>query len=219
MIIISHMSVKKSPGYDDITPTFLRRLAHVFSPYLAKLFQNASELAVFPDCFKIAKVMPLHKTGPKTELTNCRPISLLSSISIIFKKLIPNRFIKFFDKHNVIYNRQFGFRKKHSTQHVICDIASQCYENIENKKYTCLIFLDIKKAFDTVNHQILLQKMRHNGVRGIANDLIKSYLQNRLQYIEINHFKSSLIELTSGIPQESILGLSFFIIHLNDLAN
>jgi len=166
--IIQNMNIKKSSGFDDISPMFLRIIASIVSPYLAVLFSYSFELAIFPDCLKIAKVIPLHKLGARTELTNYR-----SSLSYHFlQKLISIRILKFFDKHKIIYYRQFGFRKLHSTSHAISDIITQCYENLKKRKHSCLIILNIKKAFDTVNHNYLLQKMWHYGIRRIANDLL-----------------------------------------------
>jgi len=196
---IQNMNIKKSSGFDDISPMFLSIIASIVSPYLAVLFSYSFKLAIFPDCLKIAKVIPLHISGARTELTNYRPISLLSCFSKILEKLISIRILKFFDKHKIIYNRQFGFRKLHSPSHAIFDIITQCYENLENRKNSCQILLDIKKAFDTINHNYLLQKMWHYEIRGIANDLLKSYLQKRLQFVESDYVKSSLTEITGGV--------------------
>jgi len=123
---------------------YLRIIASIVSPYLAVLFSYSFELDIFPDCLKIAKVILLHKSGARTELTNYRPISLLSCFSKILEKLICIRILNFFDNLKIIYNRQFGFRKLYSTSHAISDIITQCYENLENRKHSCLILLDIK---------------------------------------------------------------------------
>ena len=148
------------------------------SPYLCFLFSFVFDFGIFPSCIKIARVVPFHTAGSKNEVTNYRPILLLTCFSKIYKKLIQNRLLKFCQKifYNIFYNRKFGFSKNHSTIQAINDIVSQCYDNLSCKKYTFLILIDLGKAFDTVNHHILLNKLNHYGIRWVANDLLQSYL-------------------------------------------
>ena len=146
---------------------------------------------IFPNALKIAKVIPIHKSGSKQAVENYRPISLLSPFSKIVEKIIKTRLVSFLNKNETLYDRQSGFRKKHTTMFPLIDVVTHCFENINNRLYTCAIALDIKKAFDSVNHTILLKKLSHYGIRGVCYKLFESYLTNRQQYVYVNNTISS----------------------------
>ena len=151
------------------------------------------------------------------DIQNYRPISLLSSLSKIFERVILNRLVSFLERNSLIIPTQFGFRHNHSTIHSILDIITESYQNIEDKRFSALILLDIKKAFDSVCHKLLIKKLEFYGIRGVANKLLHSYLQNRLQFVSINNVKSNLEPVTCDAPQESILGPLLFLLYINDL--
>ena len=177
----------------------------------------AFNFGIFPDALKIAAVTPVYKSDDKSKVTNYRPISVLPCLSNMLEKLIKARLILFFEKHHVLYPHQYGFRSNHSTIHALLDITSNLYDNLNNKILSCLVMIDLKKAFDTVSHERLLLKLEHYGARGVALHLLRSYLTDRKQYVNTNESISSMKPISMGVPQGSILGPLFYIIYVNDL--
>ena len=160
---INLLNSNKSCGSDGIDVTYLRSAAAVIAPVLALLCNACLTFGIFPSCLKISKVIPIFKAGDKTNVTNYRPISLQSFLSKILEKLAYSKTTDFLNHENVLIPTQYGFRKNYSTSHAIIDILSTCYDDIENKLYSGLVQLDLAKAFDTVDHYILLQKLHHYG--------------------------------------------------------
>ena len=146
------------------------------------------------------------------------PISLLPIFGKIYEKIIFARLISFIDKHKILYNRQYGFQKDKSTEYALLDIVENIMNSLENKDSPCCVFLDFAKAFDTVNHAILLGKLHHYGIRGVALSLIESYLTERQQCVQINNVTSELDFISHGVPQGSILGPLLFLLYINDIS-
>ena len=137
-------------------------------------------------------------------------------ISKIFEKLIYKRIYFYLDQKRLIYSKQFGFRANYSTNHAIISLTEHIRELLDKGEYVCGVFVDLEKAFDTVHHDILCDKLREYGLRGNVNDLLKSYLSNRKQYVSINGFNSNEMNVTCGVPQGSSLGPLLFLIYIND---
>ena len=192
----------------------------VISPVLAKLINQSFEEGIFPSCLKTARVIliPIHKAGSKLKVNNYRPISTLQFLSKVIEKLIHARITNFFDRFNIFFKNQFGFLKKRSTNDAILEFTEFCYSapepsmkrNSQQLHYSTLT----SKAFDTIDHNILVKKLECYGIRGKSNEWFCSYLANRKQYVEINDNKSITSTITCGVPQGSILGPLLFIIYV-----
>lgn len=181
------------------------------------MFNNCIDQGIFPSILKIGQIVPIYKSGKKDQCSNYRPISLLNPLSKIFEKCLHERLYSYFDKYKILTPHQFGFKQNSSTSEAVRLLYDEFAENIDNKKSTCSVFLDLKKAFDTVNHNILLQKLGKYGIRGLPLQLLQNYLTNRYQYTVINHSKSEYCPITCGVPQGSTLGPLLFLIYVNDL--
>ena len=154
----------------------------------------------YPELLKTVKVIPIHKGGSTQDVNNYRPISLLSIFDKIIEKIMHKRLYNFLEEHNILYKNQFGFRKNNSTVYALIQITEMIKRSIENGKFGCGLFIDLRKAFDTVNHEILLMKLEHYGIRDNILNWFKSYLNDRKQYVSINGQSSELLEIKCGVP-------------------
>lgn len=168
---------------------------------------------------QIAKMSALYKKGDRTALSNYRPIAILPIFSKGLEKIIFNRISLFLETKNLLTRCQYAFRKNRSTQLALLDQKEFILNNFEKRLLTLGVFIDFTKAFDCINHELLLKKLLHYGIRGVAFDLIKSYLNSRQQYVEINNIRSQIQSIHTGIPQGSILGPLLFNIYINDVVN
>lgn len=217
MTLIKSLDSKKSCGPDNFPASVLKRNVGIFSQILCQYFNLMLLTGEYPDYLKIAKVIPVFKAGDPEDCNNYRPISTLSVFNKIFEKLLVNRLVKFLTKHEILYKFQYGFRQGSSTQTAILELVDDIIKEVDSKKSVGALFLDLKKAFDTLDHRILLKKLEMYGIRGVAHDIIKSYLSNRKQYVAINGERSSYQSIGVGVPQGSNIGPLLFLLYINDL--
>ena len=214
---IKMLHPRKAAGPDNIGNKILLLCPELFSYNLTVIYNHYIEIGEYPQALKIAKVIPIFKKSDRCLPSNYRPISLLSVFDKIFEKLICRKLVDFFEKNNILYNFQFGFRKLHSTTLALIELTDNIRKLIDDGNIVLSFFVDFTKAFDTVDHRILLHKLNHYGIRGHAHDFIKSYLTNRSQYTYINGEQSKTDNITCGVPQGSVLGPVLFLIYVNDL--
>ena len=208
-----------TPGYDDISPKILKHAASQLSIPVSHIINLSLKTGNFPDKLKIAKVIPIHKSGTRTDVNNYRPISILPAFSKIFEKVIAKRLIEYLEKNKFLSPYQHGFRANHSTETAITQFTEYIYKHLEEKHHVVGIFIDLSKAFDSLNHNILLDKLEHIGIRGVPLKLFQNYLHNRTQSVYCNGLNSSSNSIKTGVPQGSILGPLLFLVYINDITN
>ena len=220
--LINKLPNKKSSGYDGVSNTLVKELKNKIIAPLLCIFNNSLQTGLFPESMKHAEVVPLYKSGMRNLTTNYRPISLLLTISKLLEKIIYTRTYNFLNE-SVIYQSQYGFRKNHSCENAITELIGSIIKGWERNKSTIAIFLDLSKAFDTLEHTVLFQKLEKYGIRGNVLSWFKSYLDNRSLSVKCRtkDAGSSIISdnymVEYRMPQGSCLGPLLFLIFCNDI--
>ena len=215
--IIRALNSKKSSGHDGLNSILIKSLGDEISLPLTLIINNSLSSGIVPDDMKLAKVVPLFKSKNKQLFTNYRPISLLPVFSKILEKVVHKRLYSFLLMNKILYPRQYGFRHGHSTCDAVLDFTHDMLEALENRESSIGVYLDLSKAFDTLDHGVLLKKLSHYGIRGTTLKWFKSYLINRKQYVLFSGGKSNVHRMPTGVPQGSVLGPLLFIVYTNDI--
>ncbi len=219
--IISSLPSKSSSGHDNISNILLKGIGNSITYPLERIFNRSIIDGEFPQQMKLAEVVPLYKSKEKYLTTNYRPVSLLTTTSKVLEKVMHNRLSCFLDQNQILYNSQYGFRKARNCEQAIMELVGKIIQRKAEGNGTMSVFLDLSKAFDTLDHDILLRKMGKYGIRGIANDWFKSYLTKRNLRVKLNVensiIKSDTFDISYGTAQGSCLGPLLFIIFCNDI--
>ena len=202
----------KSLGYDNIYSNVVNEISDIFFTPLKFIFNLSLQQGIFPENLKIAEVSPIYKKNEEFLLTNYRPISVLPCFSKLLESIMYNRLFKYLSENSIIYEKQIGFQTSHSIEHAILLLVNQLYHSFDESKFMLGIFIDLSKAFDTVNYKIVTKKLEFNGIKSCNLRWFEGYLSNRKQFITYGNKQTNIEITTCRVPQDSILGPLLFLI-------
>ena len=221
MKLCSKLKPKTSSGPDHISTKVLKIIIPFILEPFCHLLNLLFETGFIHNEIKIAKVVPVFKSGERDDFNNYRPISLLSCFSKLFEKVVAQQVMYFINHRDILYMHQYGFRKNHNTSHPVMHFLDKIYSSLNKQtpEFTIGIFIDLKKAFDTVDHQILFKKLAFYGFRGVSNVWFQNYLLGRSQFVNIKGVNSLIKNMDCGVPQGSVLGHLLFLIFIKKAKN
>jgi hypothetical protein len=216
---IMKLDSHKRGGINEVPALVYQAISDLIVEPLTILINESFDTHIFPDCLKIALVTPIFKKGSSSQPSNYRPISSLPIVSKLFEINIKDQLMTFLENHNLLSDHQFGYRKHHSSEQLLQSLLQDWRSKLDSKEpcYISALSLDVRKAFDSINHSILISKLPKYGLSNNSVHLIQSYLSNRFQSMKISSIKSSLLPIKCGVPQGSILGPILFLLAINDL--
>ena len=211
---------KSSSGHDEISTNLLKETIDIVIKPITHIVNKSFDAGIVPSNLKIAKVVPIFKANDDSLLKNYRPVSLLPAFSKLLEKLMYDKLLSFLNSKNILYKHQYGFRSKHSTIHPVIHLLNEwaMAANKNDPEFTLTILCDLSKAFDVIDHKILLHKLHQYGIRGIVNKWFENYLKDRTQFVNFDDNNSTKRHILCGVPQGSILGPLLYLIYVNDIA-